>query len=122
MKRLFLSLGIMLSLSIQSIYADKTTNPADVHRWGHESIGNDIHRTPARLPNIYITYDSDVNTIEISCMENHNATVSLYDATGNLIDYSDSLNTVFLLPPSANGTYHIRIESDDWYATGDVTI
>lgn len=121
MKKLLL-LGIILSLSTKSVCAGTATSQMDVHRKGHPSISETVHRMPAMLPCINMIYDSDARTIEISCMQNYDATVWFYDAFGNVVGFSDSLNTIFNIPQTETEVYNIRVESEEWYAEGTVEL
>lgn len=73
------------------------------------------------LPCINMIYDSDARTIKISCMQNYDATVWFYDALGNVIGSSDSLNTIFYIPQTETEVY-IRAESEKWYAEGEIEV
>lgn len=74
-----------------------------------------VHRVPMRIP-IEVWYDTAVKTIEVSCPEEIDGQVYLYDSNGNIVGFSPIINTVFNLP--ATGTYTIFIESEEWYAEG----
>jgi len=50
------------------------------------------------------------------------ATVFIYDINGNLIDYSDSMNTILYLPKTTDQVFYIRIESYYWYATAKIRL
>lgn len=79
----------------------------------------DVNRAPMRLP-IEVVYDSDTHKIEVIGDESMEAEVFLYNANGDLENYSSSLNTEFtVLTP---GIYIIQIQSDGWYAEGEIEV
>ncbi len=71
---------------------------------------------------IDISYDSNTSCIEISCQQAVEAEVYLYDMHNNILDYSPTLNTTFIVPVSYNSTLYIHIENEDWYAIGEIEI
>lgn len=115
MKRIVIIMGLLISLFASFANAEKSTTRADVIRYGNDSVGKGVHRTPPRLPVIDLILDTDTKTIEVTCMDDAEATVILYDSEGNVLDYSEVLNTTFAITPSIS-SYIVRIESKSWYA------
>lgn len=120
MKKLIFILGILLSLSTISAYAEQTR--AEVYIWNHGSIMNSRERAPIRLPTIYIVFDSTDRSIEIHCSAECEATVFLYDMKENLIAVADSLDTVLDVPESISSGAYLKIESELWYATATISL
>ncbi len=122
MKKLMFIIGIMFSLFTVSASAGKSTDRATVHRRSNTTIGNSLQRSPAQLPSIDVIFDSDNLTIEIISSMDCEASISIYDAYGNLIDFSNSMNTILYLPETTNQVFYIRIESHNWYATATISV
>lgn len=70
-----------------------------------------------RLP-IEVVYDTDTHKIEVVGNESLIAEIFLYKADETLLDYSSIINTTFTVQTS--GTYIIIIQSDKWYAKGEI--
>ena len=70
-----------------------------------------------RLP-IEVVYDSDTHKIEVIGNESLIAEIFLYKADETLLDYSSIINTTYTVQTS--GTYIIIIQSDKWYAKGEI--
>ena len=74
-----------------------------------------------QLP-IEVFYDDETRQVEISCDDDLDAQVYLCDENGNILDYSTCLITVLNVPDNYSGVLIIRIESEDWIATGEIII
>ena len=74
-----------------------------------------ILRAPMRI-NIEVFYDTETHIVEVYGDEAMDAEVFIYNASGDLVNYSSSLNTELTIPTS--GIYTIQIESEGWYALG----
>lgn len=112
---------MMLSLVSLTANAGEAMSRADVLRRSNTTIGNSIQRAPSQLPSIDVIYDSDNFTIEFRSSIECDAMVFVYDMDGNLIETSDSLDTVLYVSDSASSAFYIRIESDNWYATAEIS-
>lgn len=121
MNRLIIIFGIFISLFSMTARAEETVSKAEVHRNEQKSNNTGIQRIPAHLPVIYIISDSETRSIKISCDEDHDVVVWLYDAQGNVVDSSDILNTILYAPDTGNHVFHISIESYNWYATASIS-
>lgn len=78
-----------------------------------------VQRSPQQLP-IDVVYDNDARQITVSGEEDMVAQVYLCDLSGNILDYSSCLNTVFDVPEACTGSLIVRIEAGDWIAEGEV--
>lgn len=118
--RLTLLIGIITSLFSVSVQAEHTR--AEVTVTNHGQIKDGIERAPFRLPTIEVYFDRDALTLQVVSSIDCDASVYLYDDTGNLIESADSMDTLLYLPVSATSMVHLRIESERWYATADIWI
>ena len=87
----------------------------DVHRKNDPQKSTGVHRAPM-LINIDVYYDTETHIVEVYGDEAMDAEVFIYNASGDLVNYSSSLNTELTIP--ASGIYTIQIESEGWYALG----
>lgn len=122
MKKLMLIIGIMISLISVSAYADRTTKKIEVCTTHDESASKLGTRSPMRLPIIEVIYDSSINLIEIVSDIDCDATVYIYDVTGNIIATSDSLDTLLYVPDSISSGFYLKIESELWYASAYIAM
>lgn len=120
MKKLMLI--ILMIAALMSVHAERTTNTATAHKWPNESVSQLGTRAPIYLPVINVIYDSETKTVEFECSIECEASVFLYDAYGNLIDMSDTIDNVIYLPEGCGSVLHVQIESDNWYATTYIDI
>lgn len=109
-------LGVFLCLFPTLSSATNTTTRADVHRNGSNENNNGLKRTLSSLPIIDILYDSETQMIEIVSSVDCEANIFVYDLSGNLIEYTESMDTVLSLPMGVSECF-IRIEASTWYAT-----
>lgn len=116
MKKFIISTMLLLTLSITAA-AEECRVSMEFHRENAQQITGRINRAPMRIP-IDVMYDSDMHTIEIVGNDVIEAQVYLYTSTGDIVDYSASVNTVFYIPTP--GIYVILIQGDSWYAEGEV--
>lgn len=112
----------MIFFSIVPINAGKTANKMDVHPAHGVAASKLQSRVPIFLPVIELIYDSDQKSIEINCSADCEATISVYDSLGNIIVFSESIDTILYLPEIDNSTLYIEIESNYWYATTTLEI
>lgn len=115
MKKTIISTLLLLALSITASAEERKVS-MEFHRKPTGSTGV-VNRVPMRLA-IDVTCDIDTRTIEIVGDDAIDAEAYLYTSTGDIADYSASVNTVFSV--AAPGIYVILIQGDSWYATGEV--
>lgn len=116
-------MGILISLFPSlAIAGQKSCTRADVQKQTNHIVGNGVHRSPIKLPTIFLICDNDDKTLEIECTDDCNALVCVFDDFGNIIEVADSMNSIFQLSDSDSSIYHVRIESDYWYATATIRI
>lgn len=72
-------------------------------------------RAPMRI-NIEVFYDTETHIVEVCGDNEMDAEVYLYNAAGDVVDYSPIVNAEFSI--TVSGSYTIRIESESWYAIG----
>ena len=119
MKKLILLFGVLIFIGSLQAHAGKSRVAMKIYQTGNVNGSTTVRRSPMRIP-IYLFYDDELRQIEISGIEDMKAEVFLYDSTGNLENYSSSLNTVFTVLTS--GTYIIEIQGDGWYAEGEIEV
>lgn len=120
MKKFFLLLSMFISMTVQ-VYAtvpDTSESPVFLtyQKKSQSQPSAKVNRVPIRFPQINVIFNPDENIIVIEGPESDDVDVFLYDADGNVVDYSNSLNTTFQL--LSNGEYTLYIEADSWYAIG----
>lgn len=116
MKNAVVLAGLLLA-TIHNVSADEREIIIDFHKKTSTDETKTPNRTPMRFP-IDVIYDTDTYEVKVVGDKSINAEVFLYDAVGNLEDYSATLNAYFYLYTS--DTYTIRIEGDGWYAEGEI--
>ena len=116
MKKTIISTLLLLALSITASAEERKVS-MEFHLENKQSSTGRVHRAPTRIP-IDVICDTDTRTIEIVGDDAIEAEAYLYTSTGDIADYSASVNTVFSV---ANpDIYVILIQGDSWYATGEV--
>lgn len=115
MKKLLLLLGLIVVFAIQSFASEKEVF-LSLKTTSKSQTNIPVHRSPIRFPQINVIFNPDENIIVIESSESIDVDVFLYDADGNVVDYSNTLNTTFQL--LSNGEYTLYIEADSWYAIG----
>lgn len=114
MKKVIIMCFLLLSMSV-STYAEAKDVFLDLHQKGNNQRDHGVHRSPMHL-SFEVFYDSETHIVEVCGDEATEAEVFLYNASGDLVNYSSSLNTELTIPTS--GIYTIQIESEGWYALG----
>lgn len=118
MKKLIIMAALLLGMA-HTAFAEQQGVFMQFYRRLNPENTRDVNRAPMRLP-IEVVYDSDTHKIEVIGDESMEAEVFLYNANGDLENYSSSLNTEFtVLTP---GIYIIQIQSDGWYAEGEIEV
>lgn len=120
MKRYLLLIGVAIAIAVQG-FAEKSGICMDIAKRGHNSKTTTVRRSPMRIP-IYVFYDNDTHQIEVVGDDELAAQVFLSDENGNTLDYSPCINAMLDVPCNYNGILLIRIESEDWIATGNIAI
>jgi len=69
---------------------------------------------------IDVYYDEELRQIEICSYEDMNVQIYLCDENGNTIASSSTINTILDVPDGYSGQLSIRIEGEDWIATGKI--
>ena len=110
--------GLLLSMALTA-FAEQQGVFMQFHRKINPENSRDVNRAPMRLP-IEVVYDSDTHKIEVTGGESMDAEVFLYNSNGALENSSSSLNSEFTV--LAPGTYIIRIQTDAWYAEGEIEV
>ena len=118
MKKLIILAALLLGMA-HTAFATQWGVCMEFHRKSNPEKNMSVNRAPMRLP-INVVYDSDTHKIEVTGDESMDAEVFLYNANGDLENYSSSLNTEFtVLTP---GIYIIQIQGDGWYAEGEIEV
>lgn len=120
MKKYLLFIGVLISIAFY-VSASKTSVIMSSYKNGHQDKNTTVRRSPMQLP-IEVFYNDETRQVEISCNDDLDAQVYLCDENRNILDYSTCLNTVLNVPDNYSGVLIIRIESDDWIASGEIAI
>ena len=120
MKKYLLLIGVIISIAIQASAA-KEDIYMTIYRKGNERIDKTIHRSPMLLP-VDVFYNTETHQIEVTSGDEVSAQVFLCDKNGNTLDYSPCINAVLDVPSNYNGIIIIRIDSENWIATGKIAI
>ncbi len=120
MKKYLLFIGVIISMVIQAS-ASKNDVYMTIYRKGHVEKNTTVHRSPMLLP-IDVFYDNEAHQIEVAGDEELASKVFLCDENGNTLDYSPCINAVLDIPSNYSGLIIIRIEGEDWIATGKIAI
>ena len=118
MRKKIILVGLLLVMAY-SAFAEQRGVFMEIHRKSIPEKNLEVNRAPMRLP-IEVMYDSDTHTITVTGNDSIEAEVFLYNANGNLEDYSSSLSTNFTVLTS--GAYVILIQGDGWYAEGEIEV
>jgi len=120
MKKYLLLIGVLFSICIQT-YASKSAIYMDIYKSGHDDKRTTVRRSPMKLP-IDVFYDNETHQIEVAGNEEIMAQLFLCDENGNMLDYSPDINAVLKVPCNYSGLIIIRIECEDWIATGKIAV
>ena len=118
MKKLIIMAALLLGMA-HTVFAEQKGVFMEFHRKSNPDKNLSVNRAPMRLP-IEVVYDSDTHKIEVTGGESMDAEVFLYNSNGALENSSSSLNSEFTA--LAPGTYIIRIQTDAWYAEGEIEV
>ena len=92
MKEYFMLIGVIISICFQT-FASKEEVFMETHKLDLGTKGSTVRRSPA-LPPFKVFYDDEVRKIEVYGSEELNAQIFLCDESGNILDYSTSINAV----------------------------
>lgn len=121
MKKLHLLFGVLIFIGCLQAHAEKSRVAMEKWQTGNVDGSTTVRRSPMRIP-IDVYYDDELRQIEISGDEGVEVQIFLCDINGNTLDYSYCINTVLDIPYSYSGIIILRIESEEWIATGKITI
>lgn len=121
MKKLLSLLGVLITIGCLQAYAEKSGVYLDFYKYGHEGKNTTVHRSPMQLP-FYVFYDNETRQIEVVGNEEVEVQIFLCDENGNTLDYSPCINAVLNVPYNYGGLIILRIESEEWIATGKITV
>ena len=121
MKKIHLLFGVLIIVGCLQTYAAKSGVYMDFYKYGHEDKNTTVHRFPMRIP-INVYYDDELRQIEISGSADIDVQIFLCDINGNTLDYSHCMNTVLNIPYGFSGIIILRIESEEWIATGKIAV
>lgn len=120
MKKYFLLIGVIISIGIQA-FASKSSIYMDIAKRGRSDKCTTVRRSPMQFP-IDVFYNNETHQIEVVGDEELAAQLFLCDENGNTLGYSPCINAVLDVPSNYNGLIIIRIEAEDWIATGTIAI
>ncbi len=120
MKKYLLIIGVIISFVFQT-FASKGGVFMELYKLGQGTQSTTVRRSPLQLP-FEVFYDSETRQVEVTSGDEVSAQVFLCDDNGNTLDYSPYINAVLDVPSNYNGLIIIRIEGEDWIATGKITI
>lgn len=117
MKQLLSLILVIIAIAFPSVAQSPKGNSQESVKleYNRADNGNKPIRAPMRI-NIEVFYDTETHIVEVYGDEAMDAEVFIYNASGDIVDYSSSLNTELTIP--ASGIYTIQIESEGWYALG----
>lgn len=118
MRKFLLAIGVIISIAFQ---APAVQNYVHVNITKSKNKNTSLHRAPMTLP-IEVLYDNETHQVEVVGDEELPAQVFLCDQNGNTLGYSPCINTVLDVPSDYNGILIIRVESEEWIATGNLIL
>lgn len=74
------------------------------------------------LPTIQVYYDNETRQVEVICDCDVVGNVCLCNGSGDTLDCSSSINTVFTVPEDYEGELVLLIESEYWTAIGTFVV
>lgn len=120
MRKHLLLIGVIISMVFQAS-ASKNDVSMTIYKKGHVEKNTSPHRSPMSLP-IDVYYYYETHQIEVVGDEELVGQVFLCDEYGNTLDYSPCINAVLNIPSYYRGLILIRIEGEDWIATGKIAV
>lgn len=119
MKRLTLIMGLILSMAFVVSAAQKQVK-LEYQKKRHDNAHTGVIRAPERIPDISVIYDSEMCTVEVECDEPVEAEAFLYDANGNMLDYSPSVNAILSTNEATSFPLTVYIEGASWSASAEI--
>lgn len=120
MRKYLLLIGVIIFIGTQA-FASKNAIYMDIAKRGRSDKSTTVRRSPLECP-IEVFYDNETHHIEVVGDEELVAQVFLCDENGITLDCSPCINTEMDVPSHYTGLLIIRIEGDDWIATGKIAI
>ena len=120
MKKLFLLLGVLLSIPIQ-LSAAKEDVPLTIAKKGQGNKLTTVKRSPMHV-SVEVIYDTASHTIEVSSEEAVDAQVYVRTEEGDVLGYSNCLNATLNIPSDYLGLLTVSIEGNEWIAEGEIEI
>ena len=78
-----------------------------------------VNRAPMRI-SLEVVFDPETKCVTVTGAESMDAEVFLYNASGQIEDYSSSLNSNLMV--TSDGYHKLQIEGEDWTAEGVIEI
>ena len=120
MKKHLLLFGVLISICIQA-YPERKAIYMDIYKSGHDDKRTTVRRSPMQQP-FHIFYDDEMNQVEVTGDEELVAQIFICDENGNTLDYSPCINATLNVPSEYSGLITIRVENEDWSASGEITV
>lgn len=120
MKKFLLLIGALISFAIQ-VSATSESVSLTVNGKDNLGKGTKVRRTPTHLP-LDVFYCNETRQVEVSCVEEVEAQVFLYDENGNVLDCSPYINVMLNVSCDYRGIITIFIDSEYWVATGEIVV
>lgn len=120
MKKVIILVGLLLAMA-HTAFAEQRGVLMEIHHRSIPEKNMSVNRAPMRLP-IEVVYDSDMHQIEVIGDEEMEGQIFLCDKNGNALDYSPCINAVLNIPYNYSGLIVLRIESEEWIATGKIIV
>ena len=115
MKKLIASLSIFC-LCIPISQAAKNRIPIQTHQRKDKNQNTDRPRAPMQIP-VTVSFDDETLLVEVSTPSDLEGHVFLYDAQGNVEDFSPEINTT--LQVASPGIHTVVIQGATWTAEGE---
>lgn len=116
MRKIILLFSVIISFAFAAFAENQTEVLMGIHEISNKDSNTNINRSIVQLPILNVVYDSDAKNIKITSSESVEAIVYIYDHNGNIVSYSNTLNTILQLPSA--GSYTIYVEGEGWYGIG----
>lgn len=116
MKKAILLFCAIIAFALSALAEETTGVFMEIHKNGDEEDATKVNRSLVQIPTLDVVYDESTKTIRISSVESSEVNVYIYNESGAIAGYSNSLNTTIQLP--ASGAYTIYIEGAGWYGIG----
>lgn len=118
MKKLIILTGMLAALSFAT-FAEQRGIYMEMNSKNKPHAYTQVNRAPMHI-SLDVVYDTDAKCITVTGDESMNAEVFLYNESGEIEDYSSSLNAKLLV--TTQGRHRIQIEGENWVAEGVIEI